>query len=383
MIKNFKKFVLILEASKKLNMYIPEDIIELYNLFKKHDKQLYVVGGAVRDVLMNKTPKDYDLATDATPDEILRITKDYEHVLDGSELHGVVKVKIPSEPSGIEIATFRKDIGKGRRPDAVEYTTIENDVMRRDLTINALFYDIGKKEIVDLVGGVNDIEKQLVRTVGNAHERFEEDALRKLRAIRFAGRTNSKLSDDIDKVLLVDNSLNEVSAKRIHDEFKNMIKTAQDPVYVLMLLQKYNFFTYIFPSLDVNTDFIKTNNWIIQLATLLKNNSEQQLRKVLNKMTYTTKEVENVVFLISLKDLNPTNVMDFYRKKAKVTLISEDMLEFARFNELDIKTIKAFTIYKPTTNAKELLKLGLKGSAIGQEIKKREALKFEKLINNV
>jgi len=333
-IKNFKEYTLLLEALETLQMYIPNDILELYDLFKQHGKKLYVVGGAVRDVLMNKKPKDYDLATDATPDEIIKITKDYKHILDGSEQHGVVKVKIPSEPSGIEIATFREDIGKGRRPDAVKFTTIENDVKRRDLTINALFYDIGKQEIVDLVGGVNDIKNKVVKTVGNAKDRFDEDPLRKLRAIRFAGRTNSELSNDIKQALKEDNTLEGVSAKRIRDEFKNMITSAQEPIYVLNLLNEYNFWDYIFPTLIVNTNFINTHNWIVQLATLLKDNNEKQLRNILNKMTYTAKEVENVIFLISLKMLNSDNVMDYYRKKAKTSLSSNDMLEYAEFNNI-------------------------------------------------
>jgi tRNA nucleotidyltransferase/poly(A) polymerase len=380
MIHNFNKFALLLEAQQKLNMYIPEDIIELHNLFKRYGKKLYVVGGAVRDVLMEKQPKDYDLATDALPNETIKITKDYEHVLDGSEEHGVVKVKIPSEPSGIEIATFREDIGKGRRPDSVKFTTIEDDVKRRDLTINALFYDIDKREIVDLVGGLEDIENKKIRTVGKAIERFEEDALRKLRAIRFAGRTNSELDDDIKIALKADNTLNEVSAERIRKEFKTMIVSAQEPTYVLNLLNEYGFFEYIFPALNINTNFINTNNWIIQLATLLKNNDENSLRKILNKMTYTSKEVENVVFLISLKNLTPYNIMDYYRKKAKISVDEKDILEYTKFNNLDINASKAFIQYKPTTNAKDLMKQGVKGRDLGVAIKKIEAEKFKKLM---
>ena len=85
---------------------------------------------------------------------------------------------------GHEIATFRKDIGKGRRPSSVDYTDIEGDVRRRDLTINALFYDIDRKEIVDLVGGIKDLQKKKIRTVGKVEERFDEDPLRKLRKLK-------------------------------------------------------------------------------------------------------------------------------------------------------------------------------------------------------
>ena len=138
-------------AESKLKLNIPSDIKKLYKLFKKSGKQLYVVGGAVRDAILGKSPKDFDITTDAKPDEVLKIAKQgkFKSVEVGKQF-GVVVV------GGHEIATFRKDIGKGRRPDAVDFTDIKGDVKRRDLTINALFYDIGKGTIVDLVGGIAD-----------------------------------------------------------------------------------------------------------------------------------------------------------------------------------------------------------------------------------
>ena len=113
------------------------------------------MGGAVRDAILGKRPKDFDLATDAKPDEVLKIAKDLGmKTVEVGKSFGVVMV------GGHEIATFRKDIGKGRRPSSVDYTDIEGDVRRRDLTVNALFYDIDKKEIVDLVGGIADLKKK-------------------------------------------------------------------------------------------------------------------------------------------------------------------------------------------------------------------------------
>ena len=131
-----------------------------------------MVGGAVRDAILGDNPKDFDLATDAKPDEVLKIAKDNKFSTEEvGKSFGVVIV------NGNEIATFRKDIGKG---SSVDYTDIEGDVRRRDLTVNALFYDLDKKEIVDLVGGIADLKKKKIRTVGKAEERFEEDPLRKL-----------------------------------------------------------------------------------------------------------------------------------------------------------------------------------------------------------
>ena len=132
-------------AEAKLNMSIPSDIKKIYSIFRKNGKQLYVVGGAVRDAILGSSPKDFDLATDARPEEVINmINKDGSFKV-GDEVgksFGVVIV------NGHEIATFRKDIGSGRRPDAVDYTDIKGDVQRRDLTINALFYDIGKERLL-------------------------------------------------------------------------------------------------------------------------------------------------------------------------------------------------------------------------------------------
>ena len=145
-------------AESKLKLNIPSDIKKIYKLFKKNGKQLYVVGGAVRDAILGKRPKDFDLATDAKPDEVLAIAKKggFKTAEVGKQF-GVVIV------GGHEIATFRKDIGKGRRPDAVDFTDIKGDVKRRDLTINALFYDMDKKQIVDLVGGIADLKKKKIK----------------------------------------------------------------------------------------------------------------------------------------------------------------------------------------------------------------------------
>lgn len=379
-LNTFNQYTMIFEASKSLQMNLPDDIIQLHQVFKKNGYKLFVVGGAVRDVLMKKTPKDFDLATDATPEEVFRITSAYKHVRDGSEKHGVAKVVIPSEPGGAEIATFRKDIGKGRRPDEVEFTTIDQDVKRRDLTMNALFYDIDSGEIVDLVGGVPDIEKNIIRSVGDAKERFDEDALRKLRAIRFAGRSGAELSPEIDAALKADNSLPEVSEERIRDEFSKMIKTSISSNDVLNLLTKYDFFPLIFPELKVNETFLESNNWIVQLATLLKDNDEKAVRTILNKMRYEAKEIENVVYLQNLKNLKPENVVEQFKAKNKTSLTSDDLIEYATAN-LDVNTIKAFTNYKPTTTAQEVEALGVKkGPLFGQKIKELEAEKFKSLL---
>ena len=148
-------------AEAKLKLSIPSDIKKLYKLFKKNRKQLYVVGGAVRDAILGKSPKDFDLATDAKPDEVLKIAKQGGlKTYEVGKAFGVVVV------GGHEIATFRKDIGRGRRPTAVDFSDIKGDVNRRDLTINSLFYDIGTNQVVDLTGGLKDLKAKIA--IGNS-----------------------------------------------------------------------------------------------------------------------------------------------------------------------------------------------------------------------
>lgn len=168
---------------------IPKSIITLHEIFKANDKKLFLVGGCVRDFIMDKKPKDYDLATDATPNEVIKMMSGYRTNLQG-EAFGVVVVY--TEDDNYEIATFRSDIygdklGETRNPD-IEFSTIEEDCKRRDITMSALFYDLEKQEIVDLVGGVDDIKNKVIRFVGDANLRIEEDPLRIMRAIRMCCR---------------------------------------------------------------------------------------------------------------------------------------------------------------------------------------------------
>ena len=190
----------------KISLRVPGDIKGLYKLFKKNKKQLYIVGGAVRDAILGKSPKDFDLATDAKPDEVLKIAKKGGFkTYEVGKSFGVVVV------GGHEIATFRKDIGKGRRPDAVDFSDIQGDVNRRDLTINSLFYDIGRNEVVDLTGGLKDLKAKIIKTVGNPKRRFDEDPLRKLRALRFQAVVGGKMDKDTQIALLKNPSLKGVS----------------------------------------------------------------------------------------------------------------------------------------------------------------------------
>ena len=382
-LKTFTEFQMVNEAQSSLKLNIPSDIIDLYKLFKKNGKELYVVGGAVRDALLGKKPKDFDLATDAFPEEVVKMVQDagYSTIGEVGQQFGVVIVQIPSDRNGVEIATFREDIGSGRRPEGVNYSTIDKDVLRRDLTINALFYDIGKGEVVDLVGGLKDIQDQKIRTVGKAADRFAEDPLRKLRALRFAGRTGSKLEAETADAILTDNSLEGVSPERIRDEFKKSIESAKKVKDYLKMVSEFNLWSVMFPTLQVNEAFVESSLWLVQLAMLFGDNDREQIKKEMNKMTFTSDETDSVLFLKSLMSFKAEDVFDLYKELERAGIDKNNITVFAKINRLDLKLVRAFLKYKPTTDGREVMKkYGVKGPQVGEKIKDLEAEKFKKTI---
>lgn len=371
------------EKRIKFDVPIPNDIIGIKDVFKKNGHKLYVVGGAVRDALLGKTPKDYDLATDATPDKVeLMMDKTGYRTLPTGKAFGVINVF--TDDDEYEIATFRKDLSGGRRPDAVEFTTIDQDVKRRDLTINALFYDIDTGEVVDLVGGIDDIKGSVVRTVGSPEERFGEDRLRILRALRFAGRFGSNLEPNVDAALKKDSSLEGISKERIRDEFMKGLKTSKSAKYFLGLVDKYNMWGEIFPGLSINKKYIDDKDGIVNIATLLKDNDVKKLRNVLNKLTYSNDEVKNIDFLIKLNDIDADDIYQLKKMQKGAKLSDKQISDYAKHNGLDTRLINAFLKFNLSVKGGEAMqRYGLTAkdkSKIGQAIKDLENEKFKELL---
>ena len=181
----------------------------------------YFAGGCVRDKLLGIEPKDYDIATSATPTEVLHLFPSSNLV--GSHF-GVVIAKF--EGHHIEIATFRTDgsYGDGRRPDSVTFSTPEEDAHRRDFTINGLFEDPETGRIIDHVGGVHDLEAKIIHTIGTPTHRFQEDALRLLRAVRFSTTLGFPIGLETFAAIRENaHLLDQISPERIRDEFSKII----------------------------------------------------------------------------------------------------------------------------------------------------------------
>lgn len=204
---------------------IPPYVSEILRLIESSGHKAYVAGGAVRDIVLGNTPHDYDIATSAKPDETISIfEKAGINYYDNAAKHGTVTAV--TSGGDVEVTTFREDgsYSDMRRPDEVVFkTTIEEDVRRRDFTINAMYMD-SEGKIYDPEGGQEDCAKNLIRAVGNPDERFREDALRILRAIRFCSRLGFEIEPDTLRAMETHaDELKKISGERIATELTGIV----------------------------------------------------------------------------------------------------------------------------------------------------------------
>ena len=390
LIKKYKMFL------EKLNTEIPlpNDIIEISNAYIKAGKDIFLVGGAVRDFIQGVKPKDWDLVTNALPDESKEILRGFRVSDEQGKNFGVLRVYTKDEPEGYEIASYRRDLSGGRdtkgddqKVEMGSDVTIEDDCMRRDLTSNALFYDIRNKKIVDLVGGVDDIKNGIVRAVGDASQRFIEDRLRILRIFRFASRMNGKIDEQTSKAILNDNRLrgigpkDDVSQERIWEEMLKSFKQAKDYNYYLSLFTKYNMWGEVFPGVQINTKPVESKNFVILIANLFLGNSTDKLEvKLVQDFKIDGETAKKVVFLLELLNLTPEVVLDTYRKKTSCSIDDSTILEWLGVTGNENPLLIKFADYKPTVSSQELMEQGYKGKDLGLEIKRLEIEKFKSML---
>jgi tRNA nucleotidyltransferase/poly(A) polymerase len=388
-IKRYKQFL----ESKSDNMWdiIPQSVKDLQLLFKSKGKKLYVVGGAVRDFLTGDKPKDFDLATDALPDEVLEVIgKDYKTNLQGKAF-GVVVVFTDDQPEGMEIATFREDVSKGRNPEVKLGVTIEDDVKRRDLTYNALFYDLDSKDIVDLTGGREHLKNGITQMVGDPTERFDEDSLRILRAFRFASRYGHPLHKDtevaIEKRKQLENidpetgDMKRISQERVWEEMRKAWKQAKDYRNYLNFFTKFDMWSEVFPGSEINTDLVDSKDFVVVISNLFKLENPDGLEKRLVQDYKIESEVATkIVFLIRLLSLTPDLAFDMYKSKLQCHIEDKTILEWFRVLGINDPIKIKFVEYKPTTSAQELMSQGFKGRELGQKIKEIEIENFKSML---
>ncbi len=215
---------------------------------KEKGFEALLAGGCVRDRLRGVTPKDFDIATSARPEDVQKL---FPKTVPVGVQFGVVLVVDGDEH--FEVATFRTDGGynDGRHPESVTFSSVEEDAKRRDFTVNGLYWDTANEKLIDLVGGEADLKKKIIRTIGNPQARFQEDHLRLMRAIRFA----VQLEFEIEKATLEEIKksaplISKVSSERIRDELSKIL-TSPEPARGIRLLDEVGLLKEILPEMEV------------------------------------------------------------------------------------------------------------------------------------
>jgi len=267
-------------------------------------------GGCVRDRLLGVTPKDYDVATSALPEQVREVFGKRRTLPIGAAF-GVITVLGPKNAGQIEVATFRTeaDYSDGRRPDQVKYTTAEFDASRRDFTINGLFFDPLEDELIDYVGGQADLDAKVLRAIGDAEKRFDEDKLRMLRAVRFAATLDFEIELATAKAIAKHaEKIDAVSAERIGAELRRMLTHPSCP-RAIECLQSLGLLRLILPELsdvrdtqlaEFKMSYSQTSTPSVALAlTLLlePHASAAQIRSAAGRLKFTRKEAERAGWL--------------------------------------------------------------------------------------
>nr|WP_300005222.1 HD domain-containing protein [Tissierella sp.] len=241
-----------------MEIVIPDYINILLDKLEKNGFEAFIVGGSVRDSVLGKVPSDYDITTNALPEEMEEVFQDFKTILIGKEFGTIVVVQ---EEANTEITTYRieEDYLDGRRPSSVCFSSdIVEDLKRRDFTINAMAYS-KSCGLIDPFGGREDLKKKVIRTVGDPRERFLEDHLRILRCVRFSARLEFYIENDTLKACReMAHLLEKISAERIREELFRML-LSRDPSYGLRLLLDLNILEVIIPELIETVGFDQRN----------------------------------------------------------------------------------------------------------------------------
>ncbi|NCD01219.1 HD domain-containing protein [bacterium] len=285
---------------------LPGYVTKILTKLNEAGFEAYVVGGCVRDILMKKKPNDWDITTNAKPEEILKIFDDAKYENDfGTVL--VIERNGDEIIDVVEVTTYRSESGytDKRRPDNVNFETkLDKDLERRDLTVNALAMD-KEENIIDLFGGVKDIKKKVLRAVGEPSERFKEDALRMLRVVRLSAALDFEIEPKTERAInKLASNIKFISKERIRDELIKMLKTDKAHVAILNL-QTNRLLQYIIPELEAGVG-VKQNHhhiytvfehswrslkecpnkdWQVKLAALLHDVGKPKSKKIIDGQT--------------------------------------------------------------------------------------------------
>lgn len=311
-------------------MKIPNKVEHIIQELEKNSFEGFIVGGCVRDYVLGTTPKDFDITTDALPDDIKNI---FAHTVDTGIEYGTVSVIINKEC--FELTTYRIDgeYKNSRSPENVTFTkNITEDLSRRDFTMNAIAYN-KKDGFIDPFGGINDIKHKLIKGVGEPDLRFKEDALRMMRCVRFSVQLGFDI-DDKTMHAITQNAklLQNISIERIQDEFIKMICSKYiERIYLLEQTTLYHYFieeiSPIFIHLSKNIHILKVLDSELRLSFLLHHLGELNAEKVLKRLKLSNKVINETKYII--KYINYQFIEDRVEIKKIMSKICPDIIKKA------------------------------------------------------
>lgn len=314
----------------------PKEVEQIIERIECNNHSAYIVGGCVRDSLLDKKPIDWDICTSAKPHEIIRIFSDFKTIPTGIK-HGTITLLMGNQ--SFEITTYRIEKGytDNRRPDSVEFTDdLMQDLCRRDFTINAMAYN-KNMGLIDSFKGLNDLENKLIVSVGAAEQRFQEDALRILRGVRLASQLAFNIQEDTLKSMhQCRGLLHNVSKERIRDELVKIILSSK-PSYGIRLLVRLGISDIIIPELNHCVGFDQRNN----------NHDKDIFEHIMTAMDNT--ECNLVLRLAALlHDIGKPNCLSldengkghFYGHHVISMEVAEDILRRLKFDNKTIESVK-------------------------------------------
>lgn len=362
-------------------MKLPENVKYILNELYKNGYEGYIVGGCVRDHLMGKEPHDYDITTSALPEEVKEI---FPHTVDTGIQHGTVTVII--DKTGYEITTYRIDgeYKDNRHPEEVIFTDrLSGDLSRRDFTINAIAYN-DVKGYVDLFGGIEDIKRRVIRGVGEPAKRFQEDALRMMRAVRFSAQLDFAIEENTLNALKENADLiRNISIERIREEFFKLILS--DHNERLDILLNSGMTEHFLPEiLNKKFDYGKINSLsrdiVVRLAYIFYGIEWGNVKKIMKRLRTDNKSMAAVTLISKYTDYEIT---DLYSMRKLVSLAGENIKRVIEvmcavkncdsemyFNMLEKIKNDCCSLKDLELSGNDLIETGIRGKLVGEALNK-------------
>jgi len=320
-----------------IKIEIPEKVNRILNRLNCYGYEGYIVGGCVRDSILGREPNDWDICTNCTPEKMLEIFKGFKVIPTGLK-HGTLTVVIDNEH--FEVTTFRidKDYNDGRHPDKVEFTSdLKEDLKRRDFTINAMAYGCNKG-LIDFYGGIEDIKNKRIKCVGDPSQRFNEDYLRMLRAVRFSAQLSYNLDMSAFRTIIeLSYNIVDISKERIREEINKILLT-EEPSKGFRLLYDTGLLKHIIPELVKCVKFEQRN----------PHHDKDVFEHIMGVLDNTKKDL--VLRLAALFhdiakpqcfSVDENNVGHFYNHHIIGMDITKDILKRLKYDNRTIELVKA------------------------------------------